>query len=260
MGSLVAQTILTSERFDLVAALDHAKHPSMGRDVGEANGFPVADLAISDSLSIDVIDVMVDFSMRDASVAMAKLCGSKRIPLLVATTGHTPQQLEEVLNQGKSTALLVAANTSLVVNVLLKLTELTGKSLKGNDFDVEIIERHHRHKIDAPSGTALKFADVVQQAMGLEKRIHGREGDAGPRSTNEIGIHAIRAGDFVGEHTILFSTPGETLELVHRGQSRDSYVKGALKAAEFLVGKEPGTIHNERRPGSLSRRAGDRKA
>ena len=138
------------------------------------------------------------------------------------------------------TAILRAPNMSLVVNVLFKLVRHASTALKDQGFDIEIIERHHRFKKDSPSGTALHFAKIIQDAMGDMKIMHGREGLVGERTPNEIGMHAVRSGDNVGEHTILFSTLGETMELVHKGHTRDAYVRGALQAAKFLATKPPG--------------------
>jgi 4-hydroxy-tetrahydrodipicolinate reductase len=137
-------------------------------------------------------------------------------------------------------ALLLAPNMSLAVNVLMNLVRQAAEALKGKGFDVEVLERHHRFKKDSPSGTALHFARLVQEAMGQTRLQHGREGLVGERPADEIGVHAIRVGDNVGEHTILFSTLGETLELTHRAHSRDCYARGALQAAKFLAGKPAG--------------------
>ena len=167
-------------------------------------------------------------------------CVERRIPLVVATTGHTPEQGKKIEEAAHDTALLMAPNMSLVVNVLFKLVREAAVALKDKGFDVEIIERHHRFKKDSPSGTALHFAHIVQEAMGRTLLRHGREGLVGERSPHEIGIHAIRVGDNVGEHTILFSTLGETLELTHRAQTRDCYARGALQAAKFLARRPPG--------------------
>jgi len=165
----------------------------------------------------------------------------RRLPLVVATTGHEPEQRAEVLSAAHQTAILYAPNMSLVVNLLFKLTRLAGEVLKGKGFDVEIIEKHHRFKKDAPSGTAVHFARVVQEAMGQTHIRHGREGMVGERPHDEIGVHAVRTGDNVGEHTIIFAALGETLELVHKSSSRDSYAFGALEAAKFLAGKGAGS-------------------
>jgi 4-hydroxy-tetrahydrodipicolinate reductase len=162
------------------------------------------------------------------------------LPLVVATTGHTSAQRQEIEAAAHSTALLMAPNMSLAVNVLFALVKQAATLLAGKGFDVEIVERHHRYKKDAPSGTALHFARIVQEAMGQTELRHGREGLLGERPPHEIGIHALRVGDNVGEHSIIFSTLGETLELTHKGHTRDSYGRGALLAAKFLAGKPAG--------------------
>ena len=168
------------------------------------------------------------------------VCVQRRIPLVVATTGHTAAQRQEIEAAAHETALLMAPNMSLVVNVLFKLTQSAAELLRGHGYDVEIVERHHRFKKDSPSGTALQFARIVQQAQGQTRLQHGREGIVGERTPQEIGVHSVRAGDNVGEHTIIFSTLGETMELVHKGHSRDAYARGALQAAKYLAGRPPG--------------------
>ena len=173
-------------------------------------------------------------------MSVLPLCLERRIPLVVATTGHTPPQKREIEGAAHHTAILMAPNMSLAVNVLMKLVRQAGEVLKDKGFDVEILERHHRFKKDSPSGTALHFARIVQEAMGQTELRHGREGVVGERPPHEIGVHAIRVGDNVGEHTILFSTLGETLELTHRAHTRDCYARGAVQAAKFLAGRPPG--------------------
>src|SRR5437899_5211959 len=173
-------------------------------------------------------------------MAVLRTCTERRIPLVVATTGHTSAQKQEIEAAAHETALLMAPNMSLAVNVLMQLVGQAAATLRGRGFDVEIIERHHRFKKDSPSGTALHFARLVQEGMGQTELRHGREGLIGERPPHEIGMHSLRVGDNVGEHTIVFSTLGETLELVHKGHTRDSYARGALEAAKFLAGKPAG--------------------
>jgi 4-hydroxy-tetrahydrodipicolinate reductase len=185
-------------------------------------------------------DVIIDFSVPEATLALLPLAATRRIPLVIATTGFTAEQRREVESAAHETAVLMAPNMSLAVNVLFKLVGQAAALLKDANFDVEIVERHHRFKKDSPSGTALHFARVVQEAMGQTELRHGREGVVGERPMNEIGVHAVRSGDNFGEHTIIFSTLGETLELTHRGHSRDCYARGALQAAKFLAGRPPG--------------------
>jgi 4-hydroxy-tetrahydrodipicolinate reductase len=173
-------------------------------------------------------------------MAVLPLCVARRVPIVVATTGHNDEQKKAILQAAHETAVLYAPNMSLSVNVLMKLVQQAAVLLHEKGFDVEILERHHRFKKDSPSGTALHFARLVQEAMGQTELRHGREGLVGERSKQEIGVHAVRVGDNVGEHTIIFSTLGETLELTHRAHSRDCYVRGALQAAKFLADRPPG--------------------
>jgi len=173
-------------------------------------------------------------------MAVLPTCIARQIPLIVATTGHTPAQRQEIEAAAHQTALLMAPNMSLAVNLLMKLVGQAAASLKDRGFDVEILERHHRFKKDSPSGTALHFARIIQESMGQSQYRHGREGLVGERPHHEIGIHAVRVGDNVGEHTVVFSTLGETLELTIRAHTRDCYARGALQAAKFLATKGAG--------------------
>ncbi len=226
----------------VVAAIDSPAHPRLGQDAGELAGIGNIGLPVLGGLPLDLTpEAVIDFSSPRGTMTILKTCIDRRIPLVVATTGHEPHEKAEILAAAHHTALLFSPNLSLVVNLLFKLTKLTAEALNGQGFDVEIIERHHRLKKDSPSGTAAHFAKIVQTAMHQGEVVHGREGLVGERPAGQIGMHAIRAGDNVGEHTILFSTMGESLELVHKGTSRDSYAKGALAAAKFLAGKGAGT-------------------
>jgi 4-hydroxy-tetrahydrodipicolinate reductase len=223
------------------AALEAPGHPQQGRDVGEVCGLGPLGVPIQPTLAPDRrVDVVVDFSSPAGTMAVLPLCVGRRLPLVVATTGHTPEQRRQIEESAHETALLMAPNMSLAVNVLFQLVRQAAQLLRGKDFDVEIVERHHRFKKDAPSGTALHLARLVQEGMGQAEVRHGREGQVGERPRHEIGMHALRVGDNVGEHTVVFSTLGETLELAHRGHTRDSYARGALLAAKFLAGKPPG--------------------
>ena len=226
----------------LVAALESPENKALDRDVGELAGVGPLHLPVRSYLLPETrIDVLIDFSTPEGTLSVLPICTAKPVPLVVATTGHTPEQLREVADAAHQTAVLHAPNLSLVVNVLFKLVQLTARTLKEQDFDVEVVERHHRFKKDSPSGTALHFVKLVQAEMGQSRIVHGREGVVGERPRGEIGVHAVRVGDNVGEHTVIFSTLGETLELVHRGHSRDSYALGALAAAKFLAGKPAGS-------------------
>jgi 4-hydroxy-tetrahydrodipicolinate reductase len=241
MGQRLVHLALDDRDLTLGAALEAPGHPLIGRDIGEVAGLgPLGIPLLADLPPGQRLDVVIDFSMPEGTMAVLPLCVERRIPLVVATTGHTPAQRQEVEAAARVTALLMAPNMSLSVNVLFELVRQAARLLAGKDFDVEVVERHHRFKKDAPSGTALHFARIVQEAMGQTELRHGREGLVGERPRHEIGLHALRVGDNVGEHTIIFSTLGETLELSHRGHTRDSYARGALLAAKFLAGKPAG--------------------
>jgi 4-hydroxy-tetrahydrodipicolinate reductase len=241
MGQRLVHLIGEDNELTLGAALEAANHPRLGQDIGELAGLGKLGVPIRADLPRDLrLDALIDFSMPEGTMAVLPWCVERRLPLVVATTGHTAEQRREIESAAHQTAVLMAPNMSLSVNVLFQLVRQAATLLKGKGFDVEIVERHHRFKKDAPSGTALHFARIVQEVMGQTELRHGREGLVGERPPHEIGMHALRIGDNVGEHTIIFSTLGETLELVHKGHTRDSYARGALAAAKFLAGKQPG--------------------
>jgi 4-hydroxy-tetrahydrodipicolinate reductase len=241
MGQRLVQLAHEDKSLTVGAALDAAGHPHRGRDIGELCSVGKLGVLVRHDLpASQSLDVLIDFSSPEGTMAVLPFCTLRRIPLVVATTGHSAAQRQEIEAVARSTALLFAPNTSLAVNVLMQLVRQASLVLRERGFDVEILERHHRFKKDSPSGTALHFARIVQEAMGQTQLRHGREGLLGERPTNEIGVHAIRVGDNVGEHTIVFSTLGETLELSHRAHSRECYARGALQAAKFLAGKPAG--------------------
>jgi 4-hydroxy-tetrahydrodipicolinate reductase len=241
MGQRIIQLAREDKTLTLGAALESPGNPQLGRDIGEILGIGRIDVPVRTDLPLEQrLDVIIDFSMPEGTMTILPVCVARRIPLIVATTGHTPEQRREIEEAAHETAILMAPNMSLAVNLLMKLVGEAAAALKDRGFDVEILERHHRFKADAPSGTALHFARIIQDAMGQTQLRHGREGLVGNRPAHEIGIHAIRVGDNVGEHTILFSTLGETLELTHRAHARDCYARGALQAAKFLADKPAG--------------------
>jgi 4-hydroxy-tetrahydrodipicolinate reductase len=241
MGQRLVHLTCEDNELTLGAALESADHPRQGQDIGEIAGLGKLSVPLRADLPAESrLDVLIDFSMPEGTMTVLPWCVERRIPLVVATTGHTAEQRHAIEAAAEQTALLMAPNMSLSVNVLFQLVRQAATLLAGKGFDVEIVERHHRFKKDAPSGTALHFARIVQEVMGQTELRHGREGLVGERPPHEIGMHALRTGDNVGEHTIIFSTLGETLELVHKGHTRDSYARGALLAAKFLAGKQAG--------------------
>jgi 4-hydroxy-tetrahydrodipicolinate reductase len=241
MGQRIVQLAHEDKNLTIGAALDAASHPNQGRDVGEVAGIGKIGVPITSTLALEPrIGVVIDFSLPEGTMTVLGTCVERRIPLVVATTGHSQEQKEQIEGAAHHTAILMAPSMSLAVNVLMKLVREAAEALRGKGFDVEILERHHRFKKDSPSGTALEFARIVQGAMGQTELRHGREGLVGERPPHEVGMHAIRVGDNVGEHTIIFSTLGETMELSHRAHARDCYVRGALQAARFLADRPPG--------------------
>jgi 4-hydroxy-tetrahydrodipicolinate reductase len=187
-------------------------------------------------------DVAIDVSQPQGSLAIAKRCAANETPLVIGTTGHSANQLDQLRADATRMAILLSPNFSVGVNLLFWLTEKTSEIL-GPEFDAEIVELHHRLKKDSPSGTAKRLGEIIAKTRSLEYEKaarHGREGLVGERARNEIGLHAIRGGDIVGEHTAYFAGTGERIELTHRASSRDTFAKGALRAAGWLIGKPAG--------------------
>jgi 4-hydroxy-tetrahydrodipicolinate reductase len=241
MGQRLIALTKEDPQLQVIAAVASPSSSMLGQDAGAIAGIGHMGVPITAEVSLHArVDCLIDFSAPEGTMAILPTCVSRKIPIVVATTGHTPEQKEEIEEAAHETAVLYAPNMSLVVNLLFKLVKLTSEALNNKGFDVEIIERHHRYKKDSPSGTAMHFAEIVKAAQGGGRFVHGREGIGGERSADEIGLHAVRGGDNVGEHTIIFTTLGETLELVHKGHSRDSYARGALQAAKFLANRPAG--------------------
>ncbi|REJ79765.1 MAG: 4-hydroxy-tetrahydrodipicolinate reductase [Planctomycetota bacterium] len=241
MGQRIVALVHADEELRLAAALESPGSPAIGRDAGELAGIGAVGVPVAAELG-DRVDIVIDFSTPDGLVQIAQVCGDRQIPLVAATTGLTDEQREAVLSASQTTPMILAPNMSLAVNVGMTLVREAARALKNvpGGIDVEIVERHHRYKEDAPSGTALRFGEIVAEEMQQTKHRHGREGQVGPRPRNEIGYHALRTGDNVGEHSIIFGALGETLEVYVRGHTRDSYAHGALAAAKYLVTKRPG--------------------
>jgi 4-hydroxy-tetrahydrodipicolinate reductase len=230
-----------STPWKLVAAIERAGHPKSGADAGTLAGIPPAGVAVSAGWTCPA-DVVIDFSLPEAVAGIAAKCVQAGVPLVVATTGLDESARRAIAEAAQKIAVLQSPSMSLAVNIAMDLVGRAGVLLRrvGSRADVEIIECHHRHKEDSPSGTALKFGEIVQGAMGQTRAAHGREGRPGARPADEIGYHAVRAGDNPGEHTILFGLEGESLSLNVRATNRDCYAQGALAAAAFLVGKPAG--------------------
>ena len=227
--------------FQIVAALDSAAHPEIGKDAGVVAGVGEIGVPLSSHLNTGV-DVVIDFSVPAAALTIANLCVERKIPLVIATTGFEHEDKQQLAAIGETIPLVWAPSMSMAVNLTMKLVAIAGGVLKDypGGTDVEIIERHHRFKEDAPSGTALKFGEIISGVMGQSDHIHGRSGRPGKRPRHEIGYHALRTGDNPGEHTIVFGMQGETIELTVKASNRDCYAYGALAAAKFVADKKPG--------------------
>ncbi len=239
MGQRLVALASADSELSIVAAIDAPNCPRVGEDAGVVAGVRAIGVELSAGLEATA-DVMIDFSVPAAAEKIVEICRGRGIPLVVATTGLSETQVGKLKDAASEIPLLWSANMSLAVNLTMKLAEMAARTLRDRETDVEIIERHHRFKEDAPSGTALKFGQIIAGIMGQTAHRHGRQGRPGQRPRDEIGYHAIRSGDNPGEHTIIFGLPGETIELSVRATNRDCYATGALAAAKFLVGKQPG--------------------
>ena len=241
MGQRLVALGSADPELELCAALERRDHPKLGSDAGLLAGVEELAIAISGTLDADV-DAVIDFSVPASAESVTQLCLDRKLPLVLATTGLNDNQQNNVRAAAETIPIVWAPNMSLAVNLTMKLATVAAEALQHNPqgADVEIIERHHRFKEDAPSGTALRFGELIAGVMGQDNHQHGREGLTGQRPRNEIGYHALRVGDNPGEHTIVFGLLGETIELTVRATNRDSYALGALIAAKFVAGKPPG--------------------
>jgi 4-hydroxy-tetrahydrodipicolinate reductase len=241
MGQRVVALAAADPQVQVVAALESANHAKLGQDAGLIAGIGEIGVPLA-VVGESAADVVIDFSVPNAAIAALAHCLEFSKPLVIATTGFDPDQREYIAKASQELPIVFAPSMSTTVNLAMKLTEIAGRALRNISagVDVEILERHHRFKEDAPSGTAIRFGEIVGEAMGLTEHVHGREGRPGQRSRHEIGYHAVRVGDNPGEHTIIFGMLGETLEVRVAASNRDCYAQGALLAAKWLVGKRPG--------------------
>jgi 4-hydroxy-tetrahydrodipicolinate reductase len=239
MGQRLIALAAIDRDLELVAALDSANHPRLGEDAGLLSGAGRLDVPLAAMLD-EPAQAVIDFSVPEAVDRILGICLEKKIPLVTATTGLSPEQTAKLQAAGREIPVLWAPNMSLAVNLTMKLADVAARALADKDADVEILERHHRFKEDSPSGTALKFGEIIAGVMGLTEHRHGRTGRPGKRPHNEIGFHAIRVGDNPGEHTIIFALLGESIEMTVRATNRDCYALGALAAAKFLAQQKPG--------------------
>jgi 4-hydroxy-tetrahydrodipicolinate reductase len=244
MGNRIIACLAGLPDLRLVAALEAPGHAAIGRDAGELAGVGTAGVRVGADAAAEITRdrVLIEFSVPEASLAHLRLVAQVGARAVIGTTGFTPAQRAEIGELAKRAPILLSPNMSVATNVAFKLLATMATAL-GDEYDVEITEIHHRFKKDAPSGTALRMAEVVASALGRDLdqvAVYGRQGLPGERTRPEIGILSLRSGDVVGEHTVSFGTLGERLELVHRAHNRDTYARGALRAARFIAGRAPG--------------------
>ena len=246
MGRRLVALVIREPDVELVSASEREDHPELGRDVGEFAGAGPVRVHLTGEIGGEP-EVIIDFSSPEGAAKSAKAAADIGVPVVIGTTGLGAHERAEVESAAGRVPVLVAPNFSVGVNLMFEITRKIAEVL-GPGYDVEIIEAHHNQKADAPSGTALRLAKCVADALKRDPKkdyVHGREGRVGPRTPTEIGLHAVRAGDMVGEHTVLFGGRGERIELVHRAHTRDTFVAGAIRAAQWLIGKAPGKYSME---------------
>ena len=243
MGKMIVTACSKDSQVKITGATEISGSSFIGRDVGETAGIEKNGTLISDSLEKAILesDVVIDFTFPETTIENLKVCEKFGKKMVIGSTGLKPEHYEAIKTASKKIAIVQSPNMSVGVNLLFRLVADVAKVL--NDYDIEIIEAHHHFKKDAPSGTALKIAEVIAESLGRDLNKvgnYGRKGITGERPKDEIGIHSVRAGDIVGDHTVLFCTDGERIELKHQAHSRMTFVMGAVKAAKFLSSQSAG--------------------
>ena len=241
MGSRVLQLAAESGEFEIHAAIEVRGHPAIGKQISLAGASGPVNIALSDTFPGTGADVVIDFSLPDAVDKTIDYCLENGVALVSGTTGLSGGQREKIESASKKIPILYATNMSVGMNILFALAGKVA-SMLGPEYDIEIIEQHHRFKKDAPSGSALTLAENICRQTGREfpeSVVHGRYGKEAAREKGTIGIHAVRAGDITGIHSVVFGTLGETVTINHCANSRDTLVRGALRAAKWIIGKEP---------------------
>ncbi|MBX3585153.1 MAG: 4-hydroxy-tetrahydrodipicolinate reductase [Ramlibacter sp.] len=243
MGQMLIEAIRASDDCELAGALDLPTSPAIGKDacafLGQTSGVAItADL----KAGLQEAQVLIDFTRPEGTLAHLALCRELGVNLVIGTTGFSDDQKARISDAARDIAVMFAPNMSVGVNVTLKLLEMAARALS-TGYDIEIIEAHHRHKVDAPSGTAIKMGEVIAGALGRDLKdcaVYAREGVTGERDPSSIGFAAIRGGDIVGDHTVLFAGTGERIEISHKSSSRSNYAQGSLRAVRFLSGRRTG--------------------
>ena len=245
MGGRVLQAVRAEDGMQVVGATERPDSAQVGLDAGTAAGGPSAGVTVSGSLEAALAsgaDVAIDFTAPAAAQHHARICAGRKVALVVGTTGIPPEGRADIAARAREVPIVLAPNMSVGVNALFRLVAEAARAL-GPSYEVEIVETHHRAKKDAPSGTALRLAEVAADALKLDRRsafVYERHGDTGARRPGSIGVQAVRGGDVVGDHTVFFLADGERLELTHRATSRDNFARGAVRAARWVAGKPPG--------------------
>ena len=244
MGGRIVHLIAETDGIELAGAVERKGHPAVGRDVGEPLGLGRTGILIGDDLSrcIGCGDVVIDFTAHEASLGNLETAAANGKAIVIGSTGFTAEEMKRVRRIAASARCVLTPNMSVGMNVMLRVLADVARIL-GDDYDVEIVEAHHHLKKDAPSGTAMKMAQVLAESLGRdleEVGVYSRKGMIGERTKREIGIQTVRAGDIVGDHTVIFGGIGERLEFIHRAQSRDNFARGAIRAAFWLVDQPNG--------------------
>ncbi len=244
MGRALIEALAVSDQARLHGAVDRGGSDLIGLDAGEFAGVGLAGVRIHDDLALVLpgSDAVIDFTRPEAMLHYLPLCVAAGVPMVIGTTGFSAEQRAMIETAATHIPVVLAANFSVGVNLCLKLLDTAARVLN-DDFDVEIIEAHHRHKVDAPSGTALALGQAVAHASGRDLQtcaVYGREGITGERDSATIGFATVRGGDIVGDHTVLFAGVGERIEITHKASSRATFARGAVQAARWVKGREPG--------------------
>lgn len=245
MGRTHIEAVTANDKTELSAAIERAGSNFVGFDAGSLAGVGENGVIVVDDLATvtDDFDVLIDFTTIETSLSNIEICRKAGKQIIIGTTGFDDDQKNIIEEAAKDIAIVFAPNMSVGVNLCLKLLDMAARVLADDDMDIEIVEAHHRHKVDAPSGTALRMGEVVADALGRDLKecaVYGREGQTGERDRNTIGFETIRAGDIVGDHTVMFAGIGERVEITHKASSRMTFSKGAVRAAIWLSGKKTG--------------------
>jgi 4-hydroxy-tetrahydrodipicolinate reductase len=244
MGRSLIEACQQTDGLEVTVALEHPESTLLGSDAGDLAGMGKLGITVGADLATvtDDFDVLIDFTRPEPTLANLEICRQAGRRMVIGTTGFSDEQKAQIAAAAQDVAIVFAPNMSVGVNLCLKLLDTAARVL-GDDVDIEIVEAHHRHKVDAPSGTALRMGEVVADALGRDLKtcaVYGREGHTGERDSKTIGFETIRAGDIVGDHTVMFAGVGERIEITHKASSRMTFARGAVRAAGWLVEQESG--------------------